>query len=237
VRTSLAQLGLDQELARTGGGTLLTATHPLTVAAVAVPGHRHARFASLRIAAEPADVAPGAYIVVLAKASAGGSGGGDEIWGAGVTLSGRNAGEEPAHALLAALAEGRLADNSMPEVDDIERLAEQAMDQLHLRHSRQQVLRDREFRALQDARRITLAQQHTRRMTTIAKRVETATVRGRDRRTLALFESQGRRAEERYRRLQAELDSRTEPEIRLEWLAVCVVTIEEGERCERDVRP
>lgn len=220
-------LVLDQELARTGGGTLLTATSPLTVAAVAVPGHRHARFASLRLSADAHDVTPGVYVVVLAIAESGGRGG-DEIWGCAVTISGGLAGEAPANALLAALAEGRLNDAPLPRIDDIARLAEEALDELHLRHAREQVRRDREFRALQDARRITLAEQHRRRVETIAKRIDTAASRDRDDRTMALFHSQMRRAEERFSRLAADLENKTEPEIRLEPIAACVIEVSDG---------
>jgi hypothetical protein len=220
-------LVLDQELARTGGGTLLTATSPLTVAAVAVPGHRHARFASLRLSADARDVTPGVYVVVLAIAESGGRGG-DEIWGCAVTITGGLAGEAPANALLAALAEGRLEDAPQPRIDDIARLAEEALDELHLRHAREQVRRDREFRALQDARRITLAEQHRRRVETIAKRIDTAASRDRDDRTMALFHSQMRRAEERFSRLAADLENKTEPEIRLEPIAACVIEVSDG---------
>ena len=217
-------LVLDQELARTGGGTLLTATSPLTVAAVAVPGHRHARFASLLLSADGGDVTPGVYVVVLAIAESGARSG-DEIWGSAVTVTGRSVGEAPANALMAALAEGRLKDALPPHIEDISRLAGQALDQLHLRHAREQIRRDREFRALQDARRITLAEQHRRRVETISKRIETAASRGRDNRTLALFHSQMRRAEERFGRLSSELENKAEPEIRLEPVAACVIEI------------
>ena len=218
-------LVLDQELARTGGGTLLTSTSPLIVAAVAVPDHRHSRFASLRLSAAANDVSPGVYVVVLARAA---SGSGDEIWGSAVTIAGRIAGEDPANALLAALAKGRLTDASPPEVDDMPRLAEQALDQLYLRLSSEQVRRDKEFRALQEARRVTLGEQHRRRVETIAKRIQTAASRGRGSRTMALFHSQMRRAEERFTRLSAELENRAEPEIRLEPIAACVIDITES---------
>lgn len=216
---------LDQELARTGGGTLLTSTSPLTLAAVAVPGHRHARFASLRLSAAAEDVSPGVYVVVLARAA---SGSRDEIWGSAVTVTGRVAGEDPANALLAALAKGRLTDASPPTVEDLPRLAEQALDQLYLRLSGEQVRRDKEFRALQEARRVTLGEQHRRRVETIAKRIETAASRGRGSRTMALFHSQMRRADERFTRLSAELENKAEPEIRLEPIAACVIEITES---------
>jgi hypothetical protein len=130
--------------------------------------------------------------------------------------------------LLAALAEGRLTDAPPPSIEDLPRLAEQALDQLYLRLSGEQVRRDKEFRALQEARRVTLGEQHRRRVETIAKRIETAASRGRDNRTMALFHSQMRRAEERFDRLSAELENKAEPEIRLEPIAACVIEITES---------
>ena len=218
-------LVLDQEMARTGGGMLLTATSPLTMAAASVPGHREARFASLRLAAPTEIVVPGIYVVVLAKAASGGRGG-DEIWGAAVTQNGRNAGEAPANALLAALAEGRLDDVPLPDIEGVlSNLVDRALEQLNLRHSRERVKRDREFGALRDARRITIEEQHRRKVETIRKRIETAASRGRNDRTIGLFHSQMRRAEERFARLSTDLAKRVQPEIHLEPLAACVVEL------------
>jgi superfamily II DNA or RNA helicase len=215
-------LVLDQELARTGGGMLLTATSPLTMAAVLVPGHREARFASLRVAAPTEIVVPGIYVVVLAKAASAGRGG-DEIWGAAVAQNGRNAGEGPANALLAALAEGRLEDAALPDMEQLPKLADRALDQLDLRHSRVKVERDQEFDARQEDRRIRLGEQHRRKIETIQKRIDTAAIRGRGSRAIGLFYSQMRRAEEKFARLMTELANEPRPEIHLEYLAACVV--------------
>jgi superfamily II DNA or RNA helicase len=217
-------LVLDQERARTGGGTLLTATSPLVMAAVLVPGHRHARFASLRLAAHAQDAAPGVYVVVLAKA-AGASRGGDEIWGAAVTDNGRITDDRPANLLLRALAEGHLADAPLPPVERLTVFAEKALNQLRLRHTKEQFRRDNEFQALQESRRITLGDQHRRKLEAIETRLSTARARGRDPRSIALFQGQRRRAEERFASLMSELASATQPEIRLEPLAACVIEV------------
>jgi ERCC4-related helicase len=217
---------LNQELARTGGGNLLTATNPLVMAAAAVPGHRQARFASLRVTASAKDVVPGLYVAVLAKAVAA-SRGGDEIWGCAVTQDGRSAGEGPVNALLAALAEGRLIDEPLPSIDRLETLADRALNQLHLRHVHEQAKRDSEFDALNDSRRITFEEQHRRRAEAIKNRIDTAQSRGRGDRSIELFRSQLRRANEKHARLIAELDGQTQPEIRLEPLAACVLRIVE----------
>jgi superfamily II DNA or RNA helicase len=217
-------LVLDQELARTGGGTLLSATSPLVMAAAEVPDHRHARFAAFRLRASPDDVTPGTYIVVLAKAESGRRGG-NEIWGAAVSINGRYVGDGPANAVLAALAQGCLNDCSPPEIHDIADLAEHAVDQLNLRRSLEQVKRGKDFGALQEDRRITMAEQHRRKVATIQKRIDTAASRGRGDRTMALFHSQMRRAEERFRRLVTDLENDTEPDIRLEPIAACVIEV------------
>lgn len=224
-------LVLDQELARTSGGMLLSATSPLVMAAALIPGHRQARFASLRLAAAAdADLAAGTYVVVLARA-AGASRGGDEIWGVAVTNKGRLAGEGPANVLLRALAEGRLADAPLPDLDRLPSLADRALTQLHLRHLDEQARRDSEFDALQESRRVTLVDQHNRKLEAIEQRISTARLRGRDPKSIALFRSQQRRAEERFAGLMSELEGATQPEIRLEPLAACVIdVVAEGER-------
>lgn len=220
-------LVLDQEAARTTGGTLLTATSPLAMAATGVPGHRQARFACLTVTTSDEDVVPGVYVVVLATAVSA-SRGGDEIWGCAVTEQGRDAGEGPVNALLAALAEGGLVDWPMPEIDRLDRLAERALNQLHFRHAREQVKRDREFGAIRDSKLISLEAQHQRRKEAINNRIATALSRGGRERTIGLFEGQLRRAEERYAALVSEVSDESQPEIRLEPLATCVLNVVVG---------
>lgn len=220
-------LVLDQELARKTGGTLLNATSPLAMAAAEVPGHRQARFASLRVASPRVQDAS-VFVVVLAKAVAA-SRGGDEIWGSAVGLDGRPASDAAADALLAALAQGQLLDHPLADVDRLPVLAERALDQLALRHADEQDRRDREFDALLEARRVTLGDQHQRRIATIEKRIQTARANNRGPRALGLFEGQRRRAESRFARLTAELANERQPEILLEPLAACVLTLVPGD--------
>jgi superfamily II DNA or RNA helicase len=218
---------LDQEHARTTGGMLLTATSPLVMAATLVPGHRQARFASLRVAAPAEGLALGVYVVVLAKA-AGATRGGDEIWGAAVTDRGHPAGDEAVNALLRALAEGQLADAPLPGIARLPVFADRALDRLQLRHQEEEVRRDREFQALLESRRITLQEQHNRKLEAIETRISTARLRGREQKTIALFQSQLRRARERFHSLMSELENATQPEIRLEPLAACVIEVVSG---------
>lgn len=215
---------LNQELARTSGGTLLSATSPLVMAAVSVPGHRQARFASLRIRGHSEDSRPGTFLVVLAKALSA-SRGGDEIWGEAIGLDGRKAGEGPVNDLLAALAEGRLDDMPLPPIAHLGSMADRAVNQLRLRHEAESRRRAVEFEALKAARSITLKEQHERKMVTIGKRLATAVERGRGAGAVNLFESQLRRAQARFEQMTSELASQRQPELRLEPLAACVLEI------------
>lgn len=215
-------LVLDQELARTRGGSLLTATHPLSIAAASVPGHRQARFASVVI--DTVSEASGVFVVLLAKATSS-SGGGNEIWGSAVTVGGRPAGDGPVHALLAALAEGELRDTPCPTIDMIDVLVERASRNLDKHQIEQRNIRKIGFDAKQKARLVTIEGQYQRRVETIQRRIDTARSRRRADRVIALFESQLRRAESNFTALMDELSSVTPPDIALEPLAACVVTI------------
>lgn len=212
---------LDQEAARTGSVPLLSATSPLAMTASGLPAHRQARFSCLQISAGPEDVRPGTYLVVMVSAIAA-SRGGDEIWSSAVTLDGRRAGEAPGDALLAALAEGRLADGPMPGHSTLPDLVERVMDQLRFRHATEQERRDSDFDAAKATRLVTLQAQLDRKLVSLDGRISKLR---QDSKMTKLFEAQRRRARERFHTLHADLESQTRPEIRLEPLAVCVLEV------------
>ena len=216
-------LSRDQELARTSGIDLLSATHPLVMAAADVPGHRHARFASIRIKST-SDVAAGRYLVVLAHAEHA-SRGGDEIWGAAVDEMGRPRGEAPADAVLAALARGVLRDGDPVDNAPLPRLADRAQRILERRHREVSDRRDIEEGALTEARRVILADQHERRMRGIRRRMQTMLDRDRGHKVLRMVEGQRKRQQERYDRLIAELDARKANAVSLRYLAVCALEV------------
>ena len=216
-------LALDQELARTSEIDLLSANHPLVMAAAEVPGHRHARFASLRIRATE-DVAEGEYLVVLAHAEHA-SRGGDEIWGAAVDFDGVSKGGAPADGVLAALARGSFKEGRPVEVAPLPRLANRAKRELERRHREVQDRRDIEEGALTEARRAILADQHERRMRGIRRRMQTMLERDRGHQVLRMVEGQRRRQQERYEALVAELEAKKPNAVSLRYLAVCALEV------------
>jgi hypothetical protein len=212
-------LSLEQELARTSEVELLSATHPLVMAAVQVPGHRHARFASVRIPSTE-HVAAGRYLVVLAHAQ-NASRGGDEIWGAAVDEQGSAVGEGPADAVLAALARGSLMEGSDIDIEGLPRLVNRAKRELERRHGDVQDKRDSEEAVLSETRRAILADQHERRMKGIARRMQTMLDRDRGSGVLRMVEGQSRRQRERYEQLVAETENKKPDAVALRYIAVC----------------
>ncbi len=217
------QLSLDQELARTSGIDLVAATHPLVIAATEVPGHRHARFASVSVRATE-EVPVGNYLVVLAHAEHA-SRGGDEIWGAAVDMNGTPKGEFPADAVLAALARGALKEGRVVNTPELPRLAKRAKRELEQRHREVQDRRDIEEGALTEARKVILADQHERRMKGIRRRMQTLLERDRGHKVLRMVDAQRRRQQERYENLVAELETRKPQSVALRYLAVCALEV------------
>lgn len=216
-------LALDPERAQETGATILAATSPLVMAAVDMPGHRQARFASLRIP-KTDEAEPGRYLVVVTHAI-GASRGGDELWGAAVDDGGRIVGEAPANALLAALAAGRMQEGEDDLPLDLQRLARRTTDSLLKRQQDEQVRRDTHDAALIESRKRVLAEQHERRLAGIQRRLDTLLRNERGQNILRMNQGQRRRADEHFTALLAELDASAGATIRLEHLAVCWVEV------------
>ena len=220
-------LVLDQEVARTCGGQLLSASHPLVVAAASVPHHRQARFASLAVRTSDA-TSCGDFLVLLARAVTSNRST-SEIWGAAVTLLGRRAGGGPVDMLLAALAEGQLDDHHLPDSIDFGRLVDAANDELLRKQVEERVRREQDFIAVRQSRLATLSAQHERRRAAVQRRIETAATRRREDRVIALFESQLRRANERFAELTAQIGGEQPPTIKVEPLVTCHLHVELAE--------
>jgi superfamily II DNA or RNA helicase len=217
-------LVLDQEDARTSGGSLLTANHPLVRAALAVPGHRQARYAHVRVRDDSARAEPGSYVALLGLARGGGERPTREIWGAAVDMGGTPASQSVTDVLLAGLAQGALEHSlSSPQPEDVADLLGVAEDQLRTRHVLEQQRREQEAAAAVESRRLSLESQLERKLRSIDRRLETSRNRGRG--NLHLLESQRRRAFERHEQLLADLSEKRESELVLGWLAACYMEI------------
>ncbi|MDR3359693.1 MAG: hypothetical protein LBO20_03390, partial [Bifidobacteriaceae bacterium] len=221
-------LALDQDYSRTSGLPLLSANHPLTLAAARLPGHRQERFARVRLRAD--GLAPeGHYLVILSKA-VGASAGGDELWGGAVQMDGGDAPQSVADALLAALAQGALQDQAAADSQggsecDLSWLASRCVEQLELRQQSEQELRSREFEAMRETRRQVLMDQCERRIRNIENRIETLRENRRGSTVIALFEAQRRRAVTNRDKQLADEARKPPPQISLEHIAACLVEV------------
>lgn len=221
-------LVLDQELARTGSGNLLTATHPLVLAALAVRGFQNSRYATVQISSPEPTVPPGRYLLQLGVAEWTGVRPGREIWGAAVTALGDEAPMSVVDALLAQLASGGLQPGTAVTraVSNEENLL-RTNQLLGRRQILEAARKERESSALLESRRVSLATLHERKLQVIDSRIETARQRERTR-AVPLFLAQRRRAEERYQQLMADLEGGNRPGLQVQPLAVCELEIQRG---------
>lgn len=217
-------LSLDHEFARTSrSADLLSARHPLVLAAMLVPEQRHARFASITVATE-GSVRPGRYVVLLATARWGSVRPGQEVWGVTVGLDGAIAGQEYADLVLAALARGELTEGPTDLPVGLGDLVEFARHVLDTRMVEEDSRKTAEAEALTASRHVLLEEQHRRRLEAIRRRRATALERG-SQRGIRLFDAQERRAVESHRSMLAEVTSLGPPNLSVTPLAVCLLEV------------
>lgn len=221
-------LSLDQEDARKNGGILLNANNPLVMAAVNVPGHRQARFATLQTSSMDSNVGAGDYLVILAVAK-NASRGGDEIWGEAYNLETGNYDSGAFDLLLAALATGTLNDADVafdPEVAN--RATGRLMNRINARHTREQSFRAQESDNFRKSRALAITNQYQRKSATIKHRIEKLKANGVSESVIRMHDGQLRKAQraeiEHLEKLAIEIDK----EIEVEYLAVCVLGVTNG---------
>ncbi|MGY1737017.1 DEAD/DEAH box helicase [Geodermatophilus sp. SYSU D00684] len=219
-------LVLDQETARTSQTMdLLSARHPLVLAAANVPEHRRARFAVVRVAAR-GELEPGTFVVQLAVARWEAPRAGQEIWGTAARADGRLVGDEYVDVLLARLATGELQEGRQPVPTSLDRCVDYLQELMDDRMLRENERRRSEIAALIESRRVLLEDQHERARASIRARRRTALERGKSR-GVKLFDSQLARREEAHRQTLRDLDTTGAPDVAVSPLAVCVLEVSE----------
>lgn len=219
---------LDQELARTAGGTLLTSTHPLILGALSVPGFEHTRYACAAITATDNNVPSGTYVVQLGIAQWGGVRPGREIWAEAVTPDGSPAPAAVSEALMAHLAAGTLMPSRgiLSPQEELS-LVDRTSQLLSRRQVNEAALKDQEAASLLASRRVSLNSQHQRKLRSLDDRIATSKQRNGGQ-GVRLFEAQKRRAAERLELMLAKLATQTQAGLRLEPLAVCQLEVSHG---------
>ncbi len=220
----LLYLALDQETARQNQTMdLLSARHPLALAAANVPEHRRARFAVVRVAGR-GELEVGTFVVQLAVARWEAPRAGQEIWGSAVTTDGRLVSDEYVNVLLARLATGELQQGQGPIPASLSRCVDSLQDLMDGRMLHENDRRRVEISSLIDSRRVLLEDQHQRARAAIQARRLTALERGKSR-GVKLFDSQLARREEAHRQTLSDLDNAGAPDVTVSPLAVCVLEV------------
>ena len=221
-------LAIDQEYARTSGVPLLTATHPLVLAATSLPEFQQERFSTVQVATTSDKVTSGWYLLQLAIAEWQGIRPGREIWGSAVDVSGNPAPVEVVDALLSALASGSFQSPSgRLDVADPSALVSRTTNLLHTRQVVESQERAHEAHALLQSRVESVNSQHERKIHSLKERVETSRERGQAQ-AVRMFQGQIENANARHRLLMEQLGNSDQGGISVTPLAICEVEICNG---------
>jgi len=218
-------LAIDQEYARTSGIALLTATHPLVLAATTLPDFQQERFSGVQVATNDECAPFGTYLLQLAVAEWKGIRPGREIWGSAVDGDGDPAPDRVVDLLLAALASGSLQSPAHRlDMPDAARLVSRTTSLLHTRQVMESDDRSHEAHALLQSRIESVNSQHERKIESLRDRVETSRAR-QQAQAVKMFEGQIQNANSRHRQLMEQLANSEEGGISVTPLAICEIEI------------
>ncbi|KQV77882.1 hypothetical protein ASC64_03435 [Nocardioides sp. Root122] len=218
-------VSLDQEQSRTTDLPLLTATHPLTRAAVATPGHRHGRFTRLRMSPTDAGVTAGVYFSLLAVLHWDGIRPIHEVWSSSIdlrTLS--EVGDSLGSAIMKELATASHRAGPLRDHPNLIEAVDLATMNLEARVAIRRGELAQENDAFLETRRASFRDVHERRLKSIDGRIQTLIDRGRSK-MLPAAEGKRRKELARYEGQLSGLAAKSAPSLTTNDLAVCVVEV------------
>jgi superfamily II DNA or RNA helicase len=221
----IINLSLDQEMSRTTGLPLLTATHPLTRAAIGTPGHRQGRFTLLEMDPEAAGLPEGAYLSLLAVVSWNGIRPLHEVWSSSISLADQSdAGNCLGLAIMKDLAEASYRAASMREHSGLAEAVDLATMNLQVRVASRRWELIQENNAFIATRRLSFDDVHERRLRQMHALRRTHEERS-NLRALRLTEARIAKEHDRFKSQVAALDAARKPSLTTADLAVCVVEV------------
>ena len=218
-------LSLDQEMSRTSGLPLLTATHPLTRAALGTPGYRQGRFTLLQMDPETAGLPEGTYLSLLAVVSWNGIRPLHEVWSSSINLAEQSdAGDCLGLAIMKDLAEASYRAAPMREHSGLAEAVDLATMNLEVRVAGRRSELMQENDAFIATRRLSFEEVHERRLKQMRALRRTHQERG-NLRALRLTEAKIVKEQNRFKSQIAALDAARAPSLTTADLAVCVVEV------------
>lgn len=218
-------LSLDQELSRTTDIPLLTATHPLTRAAVRTPGHRHGRYTLLRMTPSTAGVPEGQYLSLLAVVHWNGVRPIHEVWTSSIdltTLAGSS--DDLGAAVMKQLATASHRAGPLRDHANLVEAVDLATMNLEARVARRRMELTQENDAFVATRRASFQDVHDRRLRVIHQRINTLLEGGKTK-MIPAAEGKLRKENLRFDAQLASLQSAAAPSLTTDDLAVCVVEV------------
>ena len=216
------RLCLDQETARNRGADLLSASHPLVLAALTVKQNRPTRFGAARL--NSTNVAPGHYLVLVGLARWSGLRPAAEFWTSACCWDGQTVDEHLGAELLTALAEAKLERATTDQPPWSPDHIYECEEQMQKRQTEEQRRREEDNAERIEARRISLHDSHNRKVTSLHDRITSLRAQGKSE-AVKLFESQLRVQERKLRDAEQELDARTGGSLSLEYVAMCSLEV------------
>jgi superfamily II DNA or RNA helicase len=218
-------LSLDQEMSRTTGLPLLTATHPLTRAALGTPGHRQGRFTLLEMDPGTAGLSEGTYLSLLAVVSWNGIRPLHEVWSSSIDLVDlSDAGDSLGLAVMKDLAGASYRSAPMREHSGLVEAVDLATMNLEVRVANRRSELIQENDAFIATRRLSFEDVHERRLQQMHALRRTHMERG-NMRALRLTEARISKEQNRFASQIAALDVARAPSLTTVDLAVCVVEV------------
>jgi superfamily II DNA or RNA helicase len=218
-------LSLDQEMSRTTGLPLLTATHPLPRAALGTPGHRQGRFTLLEMDPQAAGLAEGTYLTLLAVVSWNGIRPLHEVWSSSINLADlSDPGDPLGLAIMKNLAEASYRAAPMREHSGLVQAVELATMNLEVRVANRRTELIQENDAFIATRRLSFQEVHERRLQQMQALCRIHLERG-NMRALRLTEAKIAKEHNRFVSQNAALDAARTPALITDDLAVCVVEV------------
>lgn len=218
-------VSLDQEHARTTGTPLLTATHPLVLAAQKMPGHRQARLGAIRLDAREAGVPAGAYLCLLTVARWDGVRPLHEVWSASVDLEDlQPVPQALGEAVMAGVAAGTLRSARIEAGLRLDTAVRVAARQIARRRIEREEQLLEENAAIAATREESLREGHERRRANLSRQVQTLAEKGNSR-MLPAARGRLRREDEKYAQRSSELAQSTAATLGTSDLAVCLVEV------------
>jgi len=218
-------LSLDQERSRATGLPLLTATHPLTRAALGTPGHRQGRFTLLEMDTDTAGLPEGSYLSMLAVVSWNGIRPLHEVWSSSINLADcSDAGDSLGLAIMKELAEASYRAAPKHEHSGLAEAVELATMNLDFRAANRRSELTQENDAFIATRRLSFEDVHERRLRQLHALRRTHEERG-NMRALKLTDARIAKEQTRLASQIAALDMARAPSLTTIDLAVCVVEV------------